>query len=45
MAYPVVAVISLILASVLAFFICHNEQAVESNYVIIDENLSAIDAA
>ena len=45
MAYPVVAVISLILASVLAFFICHNEQAVETNYVVMDEDLSAPDAA
>ena len=45
MAYPIVAVISLVIASVIAFFICHNEQAEEGKIINFADIYTARDAA
>ena len=45
MAYPIVAVVSLLIASVIAFFICHNEQAEEGKIINFADISSARDAA
>ena len=45
MAYPVAVVISLVIASVIAFFICHNEQAEERKCIIVEADFAASEAA
>ena len=45
MAYPIAAVISLVIASVIAFFICCNEQAGDGKVYNINDFYTARDAA